>query len=73
MIFCGEVNNGKHLGLQSSNSIDDLLDVRICHSSSPPVVELSRTKSRVKRNFWDSLINLHRESNRSKTCRFCKF
>ena len=28
MIACGEVNNAKHLGLQSSHAIDNLLDVR---------------------------------------------
>ena len=28
MIACGEVNNTKYLGLQSSNPVNDLLNVR---------------------------------------------
>ena len=39
MIACGEVNNAKDLGLQSSYAIDNLLDVRNGLSSIEQVAQ----------------------------------
>ena len=44
MIICDEVNNLKHLGFQSTDSIANLL---MGHLSSPPVAKFNWTKSRV--------------------------